>query len=61
VKKKLDKWNSAQGILDELHRIREANERLRRRIGDEAWMKKVNSASERLGLPKRGKKYRTRA
>jgi hypothetical protein len=60
-KKKLDKWNSAQGILDELHRIREEMEAERQRIGDEAWMKKVNSASDRLGLPKRRKKSRTRA
>jgi hypothetical protein len=50
VSKKLDKWNSAKGIMDELHRIREQSYKERRRIGTEAWLKNINSASKRLGL-----------
>ena len=56
MKKNLDKWSREAGIVDELHRIREANEQLRQRVGDAAWLKKVNSASRRLGLDKRFKK-----
>lgn len=60
-KKTPENWNTERGILDGIHRIREENERLRQRIGDEAWLKKVNSASQRLGLDKRFKKAPTRA
>lgn len=61
MSKKLDKWNSAQGILDELHRIREENYEERQRIGTDAWLKKVSQTSKRLGIPKRRKKAMVRA
>lgn len=56
MKKKMDRWESAEGILDELHRIREENHRERQRIGAAAWLKKVNSAGKRLGYNEPGKR-----
>ncbi len=61
MKRKLDKWNTAKGIMDELHRIREEMNAERKRMGDEAWLKYINQSSARLGFPKRRKKATARA
>ena len=48
MSKKLEKWKSEEGILDELHRIREESYKVRRRVGLSAWLKRINSAGKHL-------------
>ena len=55
-KKTTENWNTERGILEGIHRIREELEQERQLLGDAAWLKKVNAASQRLGLNKRFKK-----
>jgi hypothetical protein len=55
-KKTNENWNTERGILDGLHRIREGMEQERRRLGDAAWLKKLNSDGQRLGATKPFKK-----
>ncbi len=45
MKKKVDKWSTEKGILEEIHRIREESYKERLRIGAAAWLKKINRPS----------------
>jgi hypothetical protein len=55
MSRKSDKWRSARGIMDELHRIREELHQDEKRLGREEWIREINQSSRRLGfkIPKK--------